>query len=215
MSAWTPQRAGADEQGEDDQQAEPFEQGLVELARVARQRPAEREDHRPGHVGRPAPQLAVDEVREPPEEDPDRPDRAGDVAERQRRDAAVIGEPQDRDDAAEEAAMERHAALPHLEDLQRVLEEVRQVVEQDVADPAAEDDAERHPQDEIVVVGDGERRRAAPQPVIRDEGARVEPAEQDAADIGKCVPAHRKGADRDQHRIEAREGDEGGRHRLA
>ena len=47
-----------------------------------------------------------------------------------------------------------------------MLDEVRQVVEQDVADAAAEDDAERHPQDEIVVIGDGERRRAAPQPVI-------------------------------------------------
>ena len=104
---------------EDDQQAEPFEPGLVELARVARQRAAEREDHRPGHVGRPAPQLAVDEVRDPAEEKPDRPDRAGDVAERQCRDAALIGEQQHRDDAAEEAAMEGHAALPHLEDLER------------------------------------------------------------------------------------------------
>ena len=74
----------------------------------------------------------------------------------------LTGEPDDRDDAAEEAAMERHAALPHLEDLERVLEEVRQVVEQDVADAAAEDDAERHPQDEIVEVGDGERRRRRP-----------------------------------------------------
>ena len=41
--------------------------------------------------------------------------------------------------------------------------EMRQIVEQHIADAAAEDDAERHPQHEIVEVGDGQRRFAAPQ----------------------------------------------------
>ena len=57
-------------------------------------------------------------------------------------------------DAAEEAAVERHAAVPQLQDLERVRGEMRRVVEQHVAEPPAEDDAERHPQDEIVEVVD-------------------------------------------------------------
>ena len=54
--------------------------------------------------------------------------------------------------AAEEAAVERHAAFPHFDDFGRMLGKVRQVVEQHVAGASAEDDAERHPQDEIVEV---------------------------------------------------------------
>ena len=49
-----------------------------------------------------------------------------------------------------------------LHDLERMGGEVRQIVEQHIAEAAAEDDAERHPQDEIVEVDDGERRLARP-----------------------------------------------------
>ena len=48
--------------------------------------------------------------------------------------------------------MKRHAAVPQLEDLERMRGEMRQIVEQHVADAAAEDDAERDPDDEIVEV---------------------------------------------------------------
>ena len=92
-------------------------------------------------------------------------DRADDVAERQDRDAAPAREQHHRDHAAEEAAVERHAALPQLHDLERVRGEIGRIVEQHVAEPAAEDDAERHPQDEIVEIGDRQRRLAAPQPL--------------------------------------------------
>ena len=81
------------------------------------------------------------------------------------------------------------------EDLERVRGEMRQVVEQHVADAAAEDDAERHPEHEIVEVGDRQRRRPAPQPLVADERARIEPAEQDADDIGERVPADRERPD--------------------
>ena len=196
------QRAGADQQPQHDQQDQAFEGGLVELARMARQRARARKHHGPGHVGRPAPQLGVDEVGKAPEEQPDRRDRAGEVAERQDRDAAAPREQDDRDHAAEEAAVEGHAALPDLDDLGRVRGEVRRVVEQHVADAAAEDDAERHPDDEVVEVDDGHRRRPAPVALVADQGAGVEPAEQDAENIGERVPADRERADRDQHRID-------------
>ena len=126
--------------------------------------------------------------------------------------AAVVGEPYHRDDATEKAAVEGHAAFPHLEYLYRVFEKMRQVVEQHIAGPSAEDDAQRHPQDEIVVVEDGHGRRAAPVSFVGDDGAGIEPAEQDAADIGERIPADREGPDGHQHGIEGRERDEGGGH---
>ena len=100
--------------------ASPSSTGLVELARMPRQRPAAREHHSPGHVGRATPKLGVDEIRQPPEQQPDRRDGAGDVAERQDRNAAPAREQHHREHAADEAAVKRHAALPQLHDLGRV-----------------------------------------------------------------------------------------------
>src|ERR1700726_184835 len=115
---------------------------------MTRDRTAVREHHGPWHVGRPAPQFAVDEIGEAAEEQSDRTDRGDDVAERQHRDAALEREGDDSDDAAGDAAVKRHAAVPQLEDLQRMLDEMRKIVEQDIAGAAAEDDAERDPDDE-------------------------------------------------------------------
>ena len=89
-----------------------------------------------------------------------------------------------------------------LNSLERMGGETRWIVEQHVADPAAQDDAERHPQHEIVEVGDRQRRRSAPVALGADQRARVEPAEQDADDIGERIPADRERPDPDQHRIE-------------
>ena len=72
---------------------------------------------------------------------------------------------------------------------------MRQIVEQHVADAAAEDDAERDPDDEIVEIGDGQRRLAAPQRFVADQRAGIEPAEQNADDIGERVPADRERTD--------------------
>ena len=71
-------------------------------------------------------------------------------------------EQDDGDDAADDAAVKRHAAIPKLQNLDRVGGKMREIVEQDVAGAAAEDDAERDPNDEIVEVDHGERRRPAP-----------------------------------------------------
>ena len=75
-------------------------------------------------------------------------------------------------------------------------QEMAGVVEHHVAEAAAEDDAERHPQHEVVEVGDRQRRRPAPHALVADQPPRVEPAEQDADDIGERVPADRERADR-------------------
>ena len=155
------QGARADQQRQHRQQHQPLERRLVELARMPRQRTAAGKHHGPGHVGRAAPQFAVDEIGDAAEEQADRPDRAGNVAEREDRNAALAREQHHRDDAAGEAAVERHAALPQLHDLDRVGGKERKVIEQHVADAAAEDDAERHPDHEIVEV---DERSSAPGP---------------------------------------------------
>src|SRR5450756_1719754 len=130
---------------------------------MPRQRAAAGEHHRPWQVGRPAPQFAVDEIGDAAEEYSDRSDRAGDVAEREDRNATLAREQNHGNDAAGETAVERHAAVPQLYDFQRMRDEMLKIVEQHVADAAAEDDAERHPQHEIVESDEGHRHLAAPQ----------------------------------------------------
>ena len=112
-----------------------------------------------GTSAAPAPQFAVDEIGDAAEEQADRRHRADDIAERQDRNAAAPSEQHHRHDAACKAAVERHAALPELQDLQRVLGKMRRVVEQHVAEPAAENDAERDPEHEVVEVDQRHRRR--------------------------------------------------------
>src|SRR6516225_1144110 len=94
------------------------------------------EDYGPGDVRRPTVELAVDEVGEPTEEEPDGRgggDRIGDVEEAQ---ASVAGEEGHGQDHADQPAMEGHAAMPDGEDLHRRFEIALQIVEQDIADPA-------------------------------------------------------------------------------
>src|SRR5262245_10165463 len=81
---------------------------------------------------------------------------------------------------------------------------MRQVVEENVAHAATEDDAERHPQNEIVEVGYRQRRFPAPQFAGADKDPRVPPAEQDAGDVGERVPADRERADVYQDGVERR-----------
>src|SRR6202043_2558911 len=119
---------------------------------MARDRATVGKDHRPRHVGRPAPQFAIDEIGDAAEEQSDRTDRGDDVAERQHRNATLEREGDDGDDAAGDAAMKRHATVPQFENLPRMLDEMRKIVEQYVAGAAAEDDAEGDPDDEIVEV---------------------------------------------------------------
>ena len=76
--------AAAHQHLQQDEQHHALQPGLVELARMARLRPAIREDHAPGHVGDPAPQLAIDEIGQPAEAQADRHHRRHPVAEGKR-----------------------------------------------------------------------------------------------------------------------------------
>ena len=74
------------------------------------------------------------------------------------------------------------------------------IVEQHIAGAAAEDDADRDPEDEIVDLRQRDRRRPAPQLFALDQRAGIDPAQHDAADIGQRIPADRDRPERDGDR---------------
>ena len=79
-----------------------------------------------------------------------------------------------------------------------------EIVEQHVADAAAEDDAERHPDDQIVDVGRARLPEAGPVFGRRGEAPGKPPAADEAGDIGERVPADRQRADGDGDRVDRR-----------
>ena len=78
--------------------------------------------------------------------------------------------------------METHAAVPDFEDCERMGEEIQGLVEADIAEAAAEDDAECGPGEEIIDLfgrgGDGG---------LGGQAADQPPAEQQADDVGERV----------------------------
>ena len=78
-----------------------------------------------------------------------------------------------------------------------------EIVEQHVADAAAEHDAERHPDDQVVDVERASAAAAAgPESASRREALGIEPAAEEPDHIGERVPADREGADSDRDRID-------------
>jgi hypothetical protein len=112
----------------------------------------------------------------------------------------------DGEDRAEEAAVERHASAPYGEHLGRLRQVDVEVVEQDVADAAAENDAEGDPHDEVVDVGERRAAEVSPQRRVRGEPAGVVPAAQEPDHVRERVPADREGADGDCHGVDGGEG---------
>ena len=179
---------------------------------MARERSAIGELDRPGHVRGPAPKLGIDEVGDTHQAEPDRHAGRHHVEQGPGGDAALEREQRHGEDDAEQAAMEGHAALPDGEDVERMRDVARQVVEQHVACAPAQHHADRRPDDEIVEVL-GLHRQMAIRPQARggDETFGVPPGEQDAHDIADAVPVHRQRSDLDDDRIDIGEGQRGKR----
>src|ERR1035438_4369241 len=86
----------------------------------------------------PAPELAVDEVRDPAEKEPRGRRRRHQVRQVQEGDPGGAGEPGDREDDADHPAVARHPALPHAQDREGIGPEAPPAVVKEVgADPAA------------------------------------------------------------------------------
>src|SRR3546814_4181687 len=100
------------------------------------------EDDRPGHGRRPAPQLAVHEIGEAAEEEAEGHDAGDIVAEAQEIQLFLARHVPDGEQHADDSAVQRHAAVPELEDLDRMAEVIAEIVEEAIADAPADDDAE-------------------------------------------------------------------------
>jgi hypothetical protein len=75
-----------------------------------------------------------------------------------------------------------------------LLEIAAEIVEQDIAQPPAEHDAERRPGQEIVEDrSPASAARRPPKPLVGQEPAAIPPAEQDADHIAQPVPVDRQG----------------------
>ena len=92
--------------------------------------------------------------------------------------------------------------MPDRNDLARIFEIEARVVEQHIADTAAENDAERRPDEKIV------------DRLARDDLGRlggypqaIAPAQYQPDNIGQGIPADGDRADREQHRIDGGVGD--------
>src|SRR4051812_30077255 len=98
--------------------------------------------------------------------------------------------------------------MPQIERLDRVLAVIAEIVEQHIAEPAAEHDPERCPGQKIVEVAPVDQAWRA-----RGDPDAIAPADQQREDVGKRVPANGERADRDRDRIDRRKRDREERHR--
>ena len=158
---------------------------------------AGREDDRPGDVGLLPPQLAVHEIGEPSEEQAER-HAAGDIiVDSKPVEAVLAGQPQDSEAGPDDAAMERHAAVPQLEDLNGVQPIIFGPVEEHIAQSPAEDDPERRVEHQVVGVAAGHRRAGAV-----DQLQQIPPADQDSGEVSEGIPAQAERADREDDRMD-------------
>ena len=102
-----------------------------------------------------------------------------------------------RDQHAAQAAVERHPALPHGEDAERIREQLLVRVDEHVADAAADDRAERGVEHDVV---DVDRLDLAPR--LGRAHAQAKPDEQERGEVHDPVPAHLERAERECDGIE-------------
>ena len=137
-----PRRELQREHDHDREQHGSLEERLVELGRVPRQTSCPGEHDPPRHCRRASPQLAVDEVAEPPEQEPDGRAHRAYVAQREVRHLeGTRGKPAG-DQDAHEPAVERHPAVPDREDLRGARPVLSRAVHEHVAEPGPDDDAD-------------------------------------------------------------------------
>ncbi len=186
----------------DDERQKPLEQGFVNLARMARQAVGSREDNGPGDVSRAAPEFRANEVGDSAKEDANRRDERAQVKHSQRRRFVAAAEQEDADQRADQPAVKGHAAFPDFEDLDRMGKVILWIVEQNDADPPADDDAKGAIDQEIVDAVGAWALCPIPIPLVGHDPANEQPTQDKAGDIGERVPADRQRTPLHEHRID-------------
>src|SRR4029434_128040 len=159
-----------------------------------------REHHRPRHMRDAPPELAINEVAEPSGGESQRNqwrDKIGDVEPPL---ATTARKKPKRDQHAEEAPMETHAALPYGENLERMREVIEWFVEQHVAKTPAQNDAEHAVEQHVVDIARmPSREQVLSSADFSQHHERYEPDE-----IHEPVPSDGDGTDLECDRIELR-----------
>ena len=108
---------------------------------------------------------------------------------------------EDAERGADHPAVEAHAAIPQLQNVDRMLEVEGQIVEQHIAHAPAEDDPERRIEDQVVCMAAGHRRAGLIQQLQQ-----IPIADEDSGEIGEAVPAKLEPADLKNGRLRPRSG---------
>ena len=182
---------------ENDEQGHAFQGELVELRRVPRQLlRIGREDHRPRHIGRLAPEFGIDEITDAPGAQPNGDKGGNEVHQLEKFLAVAPRKDPGTQQHAQQTAMKRHATLPNLEDQRRIVDIGRQIVEQHIAQPPADDHAHGHPEHQVgklVLVPNGIE---AVQPTRCQQ-----PGTADADQVHQAIPVDLQRAKRHGHRV--------------
>ena len=193
-----------------DEEHDPLEEGLIKLTWMSRQLcRVVREDHGPRHVRRTPIKFAIDEIGEPPEAEAYRGCGGAEIEQPVESGADLPGIKKESDDDPQKTAVKRHPAIPQSDHRNGISEEMAQIVEQDIADPAPEDDAKCDPDEDIIdLLGRCGRRLAVPECRIANQSAHIPDGEGNARNVGNCIPTHDERPDRESDRVDIRESDE-------
>ena len=156
-----------------------------------------RKHHGPGRVRGPAPQFAVDEIAEAAGAQADGHHRHGEIRHREVAFAEFTGQQPEGEQHAQGAAVEAHAAGPDGEQPERVVQELAEVIEQHIADPATQDHAQRHIEHQVADLIGGPA--AVRPPGAPDQQA---PAADEADQVHQAVPVNLQGTQRYRHRVD-------------
>ncbi len=127
----------------------------------------------------------------------------------------AAGEQDDAEERADEAAVKSHAAFPDFEDVERMGDIILRIVEQHVAEPTSDNDAEGAINEQVVDALRARPLGAVPVAVVRHHAADQEPAENEARDIGERIPADGQRPPLHENGIDRRKGQDKRRHRRA
>jgi hypothetical protein len=140
----------------------------------------------------------VHEVGNPAEEEAERHTAGDIIVHSEPLQFLLVAQIEDSEHRTDHSSVEGHSAVPQLEDVDRVLEVVAEVVEQNVADAAAEDDSERRVEHEVVGMAASHRASR-----LLDQLQQVPIADENAGQVRKAVPPQLEESEVERDRIQA------------
>src|SRR5215475_12144416 len=122
----------------------------LEIREVARSRG---KNHRPRHIGRAAPELAVDEICEPSQQLTNRHRRGAQVHGRQEARVVPLGKHVNGEPTCKQGAVEGHASVPEAENFKWIAVVGARLVQQYLPEPTTNNHADCHIEEQVVDCG--------------------------------------------------------------